>query len=80
MRGLRLGERVRTVYMQGCMAHVRGESKEGVLEYFQYKNVYGGGTRGERYAHIRFDDGTEADLPANSRLWVEHDGLPEYRK
>ena len=78
---LSVGERVRIVTMNGCMAHVRENPREGiVVKIFSKKKVYGDDFEKYKYVTIKLDDGTIIEKCAEPRLWNIHDGLPEYRE
>ena len=80
---LYLGCRVRIVSMNGCMAHVRENIREGVIiKFFENKGPgFSGVTREERkYVLIKLDNDNRIARPAVSRLWTMNDNLPEYHE
>lgn len=80
---LRIGERVRIVRADGCMAHIRNDPREGVVINIRKEKVYGGDSvpyPDNIYAEIRLDDGKIVKKCAVRRLWTVHDGLPEFQE
>ena len=75
---MRIGQRVRIVEMDGCMAHVRGKAEEGIVIGIIREQVYGD-TRKRPYAQIALDNGRNTKLCAEPQLWTEYEGAQEYR-
>lgn len=74
-----IGETVRLVQMDGCMAHVRGRLVQGVVAGLSMKRCYGD-SQLRPWASIRFDDGSLDERCAERRLWFRHvDGIMEYQ-
>jgi hypothetical protein len=79
LSALRMGETVRLVQMDGCMAHVRGQLVEGVVVGLCMKQVHGSAQRSP-WVSIRLADGSLDERCAEPRLWFRHvDGIMEYR-
>lgn len=79
LSAVRMGETVRMVQMDGCMAHVRGRFVQGVVVGLSMKEVYGSAQR-LPWASIRLDDGSYDERCAERRLWFRHvDGIMEYQ-
>lgn len=79
LSAVRMGETVRLVQMDGCMAHVRGRLVQGVVVGLSMKQVYGSPAL-LPWASIRLDDGSLDERCAEPRLWFRHvDGIMEYR-
>lgn len=76
---MRVFDRVRVVQMNGCMGHIRHNPREGIVTEINLKKVYGD-TSKRRYAKIRLDNGTVIEKCAEPKLWIMHDGLPEYQE
>ncbi|MDO8496211.1 MAG: hypothetical protein Q7S43_02040 [bacterium] len=73
-------DRVRVITANGCMAHIRDNPREGQVIEIEMKRLYGGGSEKYRYAHIRLDNGSIIEKPAEPRFWLMHEGLPEYQE
>lgn len=79
LSALRMGETVRIVQMDGCMAHVRGRLVEGVVVGFAMKQVYGD-TERRPWVSIKLSDGSLDERCAEPGLWFRHvDDVMEYR-
>jgi hypothetical protein len=79
LSALRMGETVRLVQMDGCMAHIRGRLVEGVVVGFAMKQFYGSAQR-VPCVSIKLSDGSIDERCAEPRLWFRHvDGIMEYR-
>lgn len=79
---LRIGQRVRVVRYDGCMAHVRVVENEGKIIGFENKNLYDGNSGGcdAVMARIQMDDGAIQQRVAEPSEWWKHDdGVMEYR-
>ena len=69
--------------MNGCMAHVKDNPREGVVIGINREQVYGGEHSHypeNMYADIRLDNGNVVKHCAAPRLWYEKDGLFEYQE
>lgn len=80
---LRVGNRVRVVEANGCMAHVRENPREGVvIDFVEQKGLLWTTTPKveKTYARIRLDSGEIIEKCSAPRLWTKHDGLPEYQE
>ena len=80
---LRVGDKVRIVQMNGCMAHVRDNPREGVVIDFVEKKglLWTSMPRVEKtFAKIRLETGELIEKCSAPRLWIKHDGLPEYQE
>lgn len=76
---VRTRERVRLVQMDGCMATVRNNIREGEVIGISVKMVHGD-TDMRPWASIRLDDGTTVQRCAEPNNWTRHeDGTMEYR-
>jgi hypothetical protein len=76
---VRTRERVRLVQMDGCMATVRNNIREGEVTGIKIKQVHGD-TDMRPWAIIRLDDGTTVQRCAEDSNWIRHeDGTMEYR-
>ena len=74
-----IGETVRLVQMDGCMAHIRGRLVQGVVVGLSMKQC-SGDTQLRPWASIRCDDGSLDERCAERRLWFRHvDGVMEYQ-
>jgi hypothetical protein len=73
---------VRIVRMDGCMAHVRGNVRNGVIIGFIDRTIYGGGKKMYRFAQIEMRDGRIEERVAEDRLWHQNetDGIWEYQE
>ncbi len=79
LSGVAMGETVRLVQMDGCMAHIRGRLVQGVVVGLSMKQVYGSAQL-LPWASIKLDDGSLDERCAEPRLWFRHvDGIMEYR-
>ncbi|MBI2068527.1 MAG: hypothetical protein HYT67_00235 [Candidatus Yanofskybacteria bacterium] len=64
---VKVGDRVRIVTANGCMAHTRDNPREGtVVKKFSQK-LYGGGNELYEYFQIRLDSGELVEKPAKCR-------------
>ena len=77
---IKVGDRVRIVSMNGCMAHARDDPREGTVTRIDTKRIYGSGTSKHRYAQIRLDSGDIIEKCAESGPWSIYEGLPEYQE
>jgi hypothetical protein len=76
---VQVGERVRLVQMDGCMAHIRGKIEEGIVEALDMKQAYGD-SQLRPWATIRLADGSSSERCALPSDWFRHsDGVMEYR-
>ncbi len=75
---LKKGFRVRLVKMDGCMAHVRGEVREGTITGYTSKQLHGD-TKERNFVVIKMDDGTEEERESEPQLWIQNEGVLEYR-
>lgn len=76
---LKIGERVRLVQMDGCMAHIRGRIEEGSVVGLDMKQNYGD-IKMRPWASIRLQDGSLSERCAEPSQWFRHtDGIMEYR-
>lgn len=74
-----LGDRVRIVSMNGCMAHIRENIREGqIVSVRQHRPK--GALKEYTFATIQLDNGETVEKCAESRLWNLHNGLPEYQE
>lgn len=79
LSAVQMGETVRLVQMDGCMAHVRGRLVQGVVVGLSMRQIYGD-TQLRPWASIRLDDGSLDQRCAERRLWFRHvDGIMEYQ-
>ncbi len=76
---IHIGDRVRIVTANGCMAHVRDNPREGTVVRFVERKVYGSISK-VRYTQIRLDNGDIIEKCAEPGLWSMHEGLPEYQE
>lgn len=75
-----VGDRVRIVTANGCMAHIKNNPREGTVIEIEEKKLYGGGFKKFRYAHIKLDSGCVIEKPAEPRFWLVCDNLPEHQE
>jgi hypothetical protein len=76
---VRVGERVRIVEMNGCMAHVRGRVQAGTVIGISSAPVYGDWGYKIPWADIKLDEGYITKRSAEPRLWTRHeDGTMEH--
>ena len=76
---VRMGQRVRLVRMDGCMAHVRNDIREGTVVGFAKKNIYGS-DRIHEYVQIKLDDNRMMERLTDPSLWIVHEGVAEYHE
>ena len=75
---VKIGETVRLVEMNGCMAHRRENIRTGIVTAFLRKQIYG--SVGDQYlVRIRLEDNNDIERIAEDRLWTEFEGVLEYR-
>lgn len=82
--GLSVGQTVRVVEMRGCMAHVRGEVREGTITDVVERVLYDGTPTGHPTLMVLITTAAGEQLAqvAERRLWWpnEDDGVLEYRQ
>jgi hypothetical protein len=74
-----IGQRVRLVQMDGCMATVRNNIREGVVTGFIKRKLYPE-DRPTEMAVVRLDNGEVVERVNSRSLWLEHEGMLEYRE
>jgi len=77
---VKVGDRVRIVTANGCMAHTRDNPREGTVVIKFSQKLHGGGDELYEYFRIRLDSGELVEKPANFGYWNLCEGLPEYRE
>lgn len=77
---VRVGERVRIVQMEGCMAHIRTDVRSGHVQEINAKTVYGD-TELRPLVLVALDEGGFITLCAEQSNWTRtDDGVMEYRQ
>lgn len=74
-----VGERVRLVEDRGCMAHIRGPVREGVVQAIKIKSEHNGFYKYPTAVILLDDCAYTIERCAEPRLWQRHtDGIMEY--
>jgi hypothetical protein len=75
-----LGQTVRLVRMDGCMAHIRGEVKMALVTGFVKRSLYDGNAGGRltKMVQLKLDDGSVIERVAEPSEWFQVDGALEH--
>lgn len=79
MSNFYIGQRIRIVKIDGCMAHRRGLTREGRIQLFYHHRPWGA-SQNMRFARIQMDDGTIEERPVETGDWSMFDSRWEYHE